>query len=188
MTSRARGLTMPEVLVAIAIMAIAVFPLIRAFSQSYGLASKQAFQEQALKIGEAVLAKLLAVRFEMLDQPSGVAVVPFEVIHPSGTLNGTLELAGSPALGSGSLDTGKVTYRIETRTTREYAGPAGGPQALMFSYVLPMPPPPPAPPFPPVPTLATYSCPDPFLKLEVTVSYAEGLPVKLATFRADLRR
>ncbi len=39
-----------------------------------------------------------------------------------------------------------------------------------------------------VPVVATYSCPDPFLKLEVTVANPEGVPVTLTTFRADMRQ
>ncbi len=200
---RREGLTLPEVLVALIVLAVAVFPLIRVFSSSYVLASKQTFQEQALKIAEATLAKLMAVNFEILDNCPASVDLPFEVIHSSGTLNGRITLQGSPALGSGSVDIGRVHYGIQAQITREFFGPAGSSNALMFHYFHPLPPPdlkpePPPPPSPPLPPfllppppglmIATYSCPDCFLKIAVTVTNPESQPVRMATFRADLRR
>ncbi|RCK76713.1 MAG: hypothetical protein OZSIB_3305 [Candidatus Ozemobacter sibiricus] len=200
---RRDGLTLPEVLVALVILAAAVFPLIRVFGTSYALTSKQAFQEQGLKIAEAALAKLMGVQFELLDNASTSVDLPFEVIHASGSSNGKITLQGSPALGSGSVDIGRVRYDIQVQVFREFSGPAGSSNALMFHFFHalppadpnagPLPPPPPPPlPFLPVPPpglmIATYSCPDCFLRIAVTVSNPESQPVRLATFRADLRR
>lgn len=191
-----KGVSLPEVLVAILIMAGALFPLIRIFSRSYLHSSKQAYQEQALKIAEGVLAKLMAVQFELLEAPSGAVDLPFEVVHGNGSIGGQITLAGVPPIGSGTVSIGKVGFHILAEITREFHGPPGGPNALMFHhFAAGSPPPPPAPLFPPyIPppppgqVVATYSCPDSILRLAVTVSNPESLPVKLATFRADLRK
>lgn len=186
---------MVEVLLAMFIMALAVLPLFRTFSQSYALATKQSEQQMALKIAEAAINKLLAVQFAQLSGDAPPEDVPFEVQAPSGAVGGVLALVpGGGSLctiGTASLQLGgRKEFSVQVQVEREFEGramgapPVIGPKTLLFSYcedsyvdaAIPM-------------IVQQYACSDHLLRISVNVTF--GLPqmtLALHTFRVDMNR
>lgn len=60
-------------MMSILILALAVFPLIRSFTQNHALAVRQLDQEIALKVAEAALNAAMSGHFEILDSGSTAA-------------------------------------------------------------------------------------------------------------------
>ncbi len=177
------------------LLALAAFPLIRSFSQSYEVATRQVEQESTAKIAEAAMNKLLSVRFDDLNSAIPAVSVPFEVETPSGPVAAKIDLAGAPAQGTGTFIIGGTTSRVGVAVRRAFTGhrgimtPAATAKALTFSYAVPavsigLPPPP-----PPGLVVATYACPDDFLGILVRVSSGRGdRELRLSGFRGDMRR
>jgi len=172
-----RGLSLVELLMAFFLIALIILPIMRALPQSFGIASRQADQEIAIKIGESTVNTLLAVPFEVVSGSPGTRHVPFDLQTGSGTIPVSLQIAG--LLGTGSVRIGRTDYLIRITLKPEYSGPPPAPSALVFGFAAP----------PPAAGIASYACPDLFMMIRVDVEYGQrGVPVKLATFRADLRQ
>ncbi len=206
-TQPGKGVTLVEVLIAMFIFGLSVLPIISTFSQSFTLASKQVDQEMGLKIAEAAMNKVCAVEFGALDtQKSGPAntPLPFEIQTPAGMVNTVINLGSSnlsTAAGGGMVTIGKTEFRINVSTSKEFEGfsfPVVTPptNALVYSFpdLTPLNPPaglpffPPPPDFPPGAIIASYSCPQSFLKINVDVTYGDPRrTISLTSFRADLR-
>jgi len=173
-----RGLSLVELLVAFFLIAMIILPIMRSLPQSFGLAGRQADQEIAIKIGESAVNTLLAVPFERVSGAPGSQNISFEIETGSGTLPAQLLIDG--ANGTGSVRIGRTDFQIRIALKPEFSGPPQAPTALVFSFMDPV---------APTPKLASYACPDPFIRIQVDVEYGQrGVPVSLATFRADLRQ
>ena len=173
-----RGLSLVEVLVALFLITMIILPIMKSLPQSFGLAGRQADQEIAIKIGESAVNTLLAVPFEVVNGTPGPKAIPFEVQTGSGTLPTQLLIDG--ANGTGSVRIGRTDFLISIALEPEYRGPPQASTALVFGFMDPV---------SPTPGLASYACPDPFIRIQVNVEYGQrGVPVSLATFRADLRQ
>ncbi|MBP7632541.1 hypothetical protein KBA41_00105 [Candidatus Ozemobacteraceae bacterium] len=172
-----RGLSLIELLMAFFLTAFIILPIMRALPQAFGIAGRQADQEIAIKIGESTVNTLLAVPFETVSGSPGTKHVPFDLQTGSETLPVSLQIDG--LLGSGSIRIGRTDYKIRITLKPEYSGPPPAPTALVFDFAAP----------PPGTGIATYACPDLFMMIRVDVEYGQrGVPVTLATFRADLRQ
>ncbi|HEY9071610.1 MAG TPA: hypothetical protein VIV61_15220 [Candidatus Ozemobacteraceae bacterium] len=172
------GISLVELLVAFFLIALIILPIMRALPQSFGIAGRQADQEIALKIGESAINTLLAVPFDVIAGPAGPRAIPFEIRTGSEVLAANLALAGP--LGTGTVRIGRTEFQLRITLRPEFSGPPQSPSALVFSYIDPL---------APVPRIATYACPDPFMRIQVEVEYGQkGVPVSLTTFRADLRQ
>ncbi|HNW35247.1 MAG TPA: hypothetical protein PKM25_09975 [Candidatus Ozemobacteraceae bacterium] len=196
MKSRVRaGISLIEILMAALFLAMAAFPLIRSFSQSHEIATRQVEQETTAKVAEAALNKLMSGRFDDLNAAVVTVAVPFEIQTPSGPASATIDLLGSPAQGTGTFVISGTPYRVQVAVERAFTGhhgaltPAASANALTFSYAVPagipgLPPPP-----PPGLAVATYSCPDDFLRILVKVTAGRSnREMRLITYRGDMRR
>jgi len=185
-SGRNKGVTLLELIVALFILGLAILPLITSFGQSYALSTKQIEQETALKIAEAAGSKLMAVRFEDLNKPPVAIDIPFDVETADGISSGKIALSGSPANGAGSLDIGRMNYKIGVAVTRDFEGDNTNPKALSFQYYKD----PVSAGVGPLPSyVATYACSDDFLRIDIVVRY--GNPpqsISLTTYRGDLKR
>lgn len=172
-----RGLSLVELLMAFFLIALIILPIMRALPQSFGIAGRQADQEIAIKLGESTVNTLLAVPFEAVSGLPGIRHVPFDLQTGSGTIAVSLQMVG--LLGTGSVRIGRTDYLIRITLKPEYSGPPPAPSALVFGFAAP----------PPAAGIASYACPDLFMMIRVDVEYGQrGVPVTLATFRADLRQ
>ena len=109
------GLSLLEIMFAMLILAVAVFPLIRSFTQNHALAVRQINQEVALKIAEAALNSAMSGHFEILDLGSGPAgaSLPLRLELPNQPpLSGSIVLAG-PGQGKTS---GGTSFRVGATT------------------------------------------------------------------------
>jgi len=177
------------------LLALAAVPLIQSFSQSYEIATRQVEQETIAKVAEAALNKLMSGRFDDLNAAVVKVAVPFEIQTPAGPVSAKIDLLGSPAQGTGTFVISGIPYRVQVAVARMFAGhhgvltPAATAKALTFSYAAPantmgLPPPP-----PPGLVVATYSCPDDFLRILVKVTSGRGdREMRLITCRGDMRR
>ncbi|HOY65585.1 MAG TPA: prepilin-type N-terminal cleavage/methylation domain-containing protein [Candidatus Ozemobacteraceae bacterium] len=176
-TDRA-GISLVELLVAFFLIALVVLPIMRALPQSFGIAGRQADQEIALKIGESAVNTLLAVPFDTIAGSAGSRTIPFEIRTGTEVIAANLALNGP--LGTGTVRIGRTEFQLRIALRPEYSGPPQSPTAMVFSYIDPL---------GPVERIATYACPDLFMRIQVDVEYGQkGVPVSLATFRADLRQ
>lgn len=171
------GLSLVELLTAFFLIALILLPILRTFPQSFGIAGRQADQEIAIKIGESTVNTLLAVPFEVVTGSPGAKTIPFDIQTGSGTLPVSLQLNGD--LGTGAVRIGRTDFQIRIRLRPEYSGPPNAPSALVFGFTDPQ---------STGTGIATYACPDLLMLIQVDVEYGQrGVPVRLATFRADLR-
>lgn len=109
------GLSLLEIVIAMLILAMAVFPLIRSFTQNHQLAVRQLDQEIALKIAEAALNSAMSGHFEILDSGSAFANanLPLRLELPNqAPINGSITLGGP---GQGKT-TGGTTFRVGATT------------------------------------------------------------------------
>lgn len=187
-------------MMAIVILAIAVLPVIAAFSQYYGVSTKQFDQELALKISEAAMNKLLSYRYSAFAN-NEIFVVPLDLQTPAGAVTGNLNFAGGNGT-SGPIQIGNVTYNFTAEVEKVFVAQnidAPHTNALEFKYPLdpamspfppPPPPPPPAPPPPPpLAAVASYSCFDDLIMIKLKVDF--GGPknhFELSAFRADMNQ
>ena len=190
MLKTSRGFTLVEVMVAMLILGLAVLPLIQVFSKTYYVATRQYEEVLALKIAEATMNKAAAWNFQELDQPSGPFSLPIDVYIPAevtgevATFSGSLGITGTPASGSCSIKYKSTNFNVRLQVNREYEGPQGAATAMVFYSA--------APDLtaggtPPPMVVASYACPDTFLRLEVNVGYGKfNKSVKLTSFRANL--
>lgn len=180
---RQRGVSLPEILMALLILAVAVLPAVGAFTRYYGVATRQMDQEIALKLGEAVINVLMTVNYTRLSQGM-IPNIPLNVQLPSGAYTGSLNFSGMEATGT-SIVIGKVDYRISASVTPVFrAQNIDVPHfdALEFKFYEKLPGPGGAPPG----EIATYSCFDDLLAINVSVKYGPGAPIRLSTFRTDM--
>jgi prepilin-type N-terminal cleavage/methylation domain-containing protein len=172
------GVTLIEVMMALAIMAVAVFPILGAFTKFYGVSTKQLDQEIALKVGEATMNKLLEHKFSQLAKSQSFTINDLNFKTPNGNLTGVLNFDGKIGKSS-KLKLGKSVYEIEFIVTKLFKAddPAA---AIKFVY----------------PYLLsnsvdedTYSCRDDFLALKVIVRYSQPVKeIELIAFRADMTK
>lgn len=96
---------------AILILALAVFPLIRSFTQNHALAVRQLDQEIALKIAEAALNAAMSGHFELLDSGSAAAgaSLPLRLELPNQPPISTSIVLAGPGQGKTS---GATTFRV----------------------------------------------------------------------------
>lgn len=186
------GLSLLEIMGALLIVGLAVLPMMRSFSQGYALAGRRIDQEIAVRMAESTMNTLMSLNFDQLDKPANTFLVPlhFEMV---GSPNLDVQLpmepgsGGNPTQGNLEIKTGKSTFRIEATATRVFQGLAAGtappsnpnPPILELTY--------PYNDYAPIKTadgdndiapiatgVATYTCPDDFLTLEVKVDYKMG--------------
>jgi hypothetical protein len=203
------GVTLAEILLAMLILGMAVLPIIRAFSQSYALAGRRLDQEIALKMAEATLNTLMGVKFDTLDKPSGDSTIPMRFETPSNpnlAVDFPLGPSGSdgPAQGTLALTVGKSTFTIEAKVIRVFQGvpphvtppTSPDPPLLYLTY--------PYNEYGPIAAgtglvdyapiashVASYTCPDNFLGIQVHVRYSvNNLPQEFSTcsFRSNLNQ
>ena len=170
-----RGLSLIELMVAMVLVGIAIMPIIPVFTQSYVSSSRQVDQEMAIKIAEATVNQMMSVRFDLLNNPGAGTVVPLRYEVPHGTVNIGLSLVGSPAMGTASFQIAKTPFQVGVSVTRLFDVVAN-PMVLSYYDAF-------------ANRVATYCCPDDFLKVDVAVEYQPGnVPVvaSLTTFRANL--
>lgn len=180
-----RGVTLVEILLAIIILAMAVLPAIGTFSQSYGTATRQMEQEIALKLGEAVINVLMTTAYGPLARGT-LPSVPLNVQLPSGAYSGSLDFIGFMATAT-PLVMGRITYEISAKIDTVFkAQNLNTPHvdAMELSYLDKWP----IAGGPPSGQVATYSCFDDLIAINVFVGYGGGKPVRLSTFRADMTR
>ncbi|MBF0545383.1 MAG: hypothetical protein HQM08_13165 [Candidatus Riflebacteria bacterium] len=174
-----------EILVALSIAGMAIFPMLRFYSQTYILASKQVEQENALKIAEAAINKIMGIAYSELNNNPEIFPginLPFNLQTQDGTCAFSISLSGSPMCGKGNVRIGKTDYEISLNTKRLFSGPGGAPSSMKLSYAS----------FKPAATppveINFYSCPDDSLKVSIIVKYGEPPQnVSLCIFRPDLR-
>lgn len=170
-----RAISLIELMVALVLVGIAIIPIIPVFTQSYVSSSRQIDQEMAIKIAEATVNQMGAVRFDQLINAGGGVAVPLRYEVPGGTVNTTLTLSGSPSTGSASFKIARTPYEVGVGVTKLYDAVAN---PLVFSYYDAF-----------SCKVATYACPDDFLKIDVMVKYQPGdIPViaSLTSLRANL--
>lgn len=193
MVGSKKAVTLVEIMMAIVILAIAVLPVIAAFSQYYGVSTKQFDQELALKVSEAAMNKLLSYRYSAFAN-NETFVVPLDLQTPAGAVTGNLNFAGGNGT-SGPIQIGNVTYNFTAEIEKVFIAQnieAPHANALEFKYPLdpgaapfPLPPPPP----PPVAAVASYSCFDDLIMIKLKVDF--GGPknhFELSAFRADMNQ
>lgn len=183
------GLSLIEILMALFILAIAVFPAIGAFSSYYGVATRQMEQEIALKLGEAVVNVLMTTTYSKLAQGT-LTSLPLNIQTPSGNFEGTLNFSGNMATGT-PVAIGKTRYKTGVEIKKIFVAQDiffPHTNALEFSWIPPdfVPPMPLGPPPPLSTMIATYSCRDDLICIMVSVDFGGAKPFKLATFRADM--
>ncbi|HNV70850.1 MAG TPA: type II secretion system protein [Candidatus Ozemobacteraceae bacterium] len=172
---RQHGISLIELMVALVLVGIAVIPVIPVFTQSYVSSSRQVDQEMAIKIAEATVNQMGAVRFDHLNNPGVGVSVPLRYEVPGGTVNASLNLSGSPGTGSASFKIAKTPYEVGVSVTRLFDAVSN---PLVFYYFDAF-----------AGKIASYACPDDFLKIDVLVQYQPGdVPViaSLTSFRANL--
>ncbi|MBF0409112.1 MAG: hypothetical protein HQM10_17320 [Candidatus Riflebacteria bacterium] len=184
---KTNAFSMIEVVLAIVITVMAVLPMIKAFSQSYSLSSKQIDQENALKIAESAMNKLMVVAFSDLNNNPetnpGISI-PFEFQTQNGLNSFSVNMRGSPMCGTGSVSLGKTIYEISVVIRRIFSGPNASPQAINFAYHKHVP-----DSMPPVFEVASYSCPDDALHINVNVKYSGNQNTfKISSLKTDLRK
>ena len=148
-------MTLTEILMALLVLAMAVFPLIRSFTQNQALAVRQLEKEIALKVAEAALNAAMSGPYDLLTRGSGAtgANLPLRVELPNQPPITLSVLFDGPGNGK---TTGTVTFRVGptdfTLTIDNdplYGGPGGTPLGFRYGDL------------PPggAPATATYSCP-----------------------------
>ncbi len=180
-----KGVSLPEILMALLILALAVLPAVGTFSKYYGVATRQMDQEIALKLGEAVINVLMTVNYTRLSQGL-IPSIPLNVQLPSGAYAGSLDFSGLEATGTSVL-IGKVNYGISASIVPVFrAQNIGTPHsdALELKFYQELPGPGNVPPG----LIASYSCFDDLVAVNVSVSYGPGAPIRLSTFRTDMTR
>jgi len=181
--NRKRGVSLPEVLMALIILALAMLPAVGAFSTYYGTATRQMDQEIALKLCEAVINVLMTINYTRLSQGL-IPAIPLNIELPSGAYAGLLEFSGLQATGT-AIVIGKINYRISASVTPVFRGQninTPHSDALEFKFYEKFPGPGGAPPG----EIASYSCFDDLIAVNVSVRYGPGPPIRLSTFRTDM--
>ncbi|MBF0500466.1 MAG: hypothetical protein HQM09_10060 [Candidatus Riflebacteria bacterium] len=165
------GVTLLEIIIAMLIMAMAVLPLIRSFSQSHALAVKQLNQEIALKVAEATLNAAMSAEYAYLDgEPTAIATgIPLYFEMPNQAPITTSIVLTGPGLGSttgvASFQVGPTFFQVTLDCVPLFGtSPFTTPLVLSFadwqpSYAHPL--------------VATYSCPadERVLRISSTVSW-----------------
>ncbi len=183
--TKKRGVSLAEILMALLILALAVLPAVGSFSTYYGTATRQMEQEIALKLGEAVINVLMTVNYPDLVL-GNITDVPIMVQLPAGELAANISFDGNVGTGS-AIAIGRANFDISTSVTRAFEGQsimAPHFDAMELKYFAPLPGPGGVPPG----KIATYSCFDDLLTINVVVNYGGANPITLSTFRADLTR
>ena len=185
---RVSAFSLIEIMMAMLILGLAVLPVIQVFSKTYYTASRQYEEALALKIAEAIMNKASAWKFKDLEAPPGSYTLPVQVYLPAdhslpaAKFTGALGMNGTPACGRGEIKYKSTTYKMRLDTEILYSGPPDGGSAMVFSFTSPL-----ASPGTTVVDVATYACPDTFLKMAVTVEYGKlGKKLHLISFRANL--
>lgn len=186
-----RAVTLVEIMIAIVILAVAVLPVIVAFSRYYGVASRQFDNELALKLSEAAMNKLLNFRYLPLVNNESFSV-PLDFQTPAGAVVGNLNFSGGTGT-SGPIQIGNVTYNLTAEVTRVFVAQdidTPHTNALEFEFAIdPADSPVPVPPPPPAAVVGRYSCQDDLIMIKLSVDY--GGPkdhFELAAFRADMNQ
>ncbi|MBI3038606.1 hypothetical protein HYY75_06070 [bacterium] len=181
------GVTLLEILLSLVILLLAILPIIQTFTQSYQLTGRQIQQETAVKVAEAAINKLMATRFDFLDNASTPVIVPLLLDLPGAPgIQADLRLEGNPAQGTGTFSFVNIPFKIIVEVNHLFKGPAGSPNSLWLSYAFNK--------FDdvnvPIATyVASYSCPDSFLGMNVRVRYTvnnQTVETVLNTCRANL--
>lgn len=188
------GFSLVELLLAMLVIAIVAFPLVRSVTLYYSIAAKQQFQEQALKIAEGAINKFLSIEFERLENLSGKEI-NFNYYTSSSDKEAKIKFE-TEKNGSCTITIGNVNYNLEVLVDKvfdkienplsfyflqkeEFLGNYKLDNSLLPAFLKPP---------PPGYSIATYPSPDSVFWIHVQVTNNHIKPVDLDVLRCDLRK